>query len=135
MIQTRVHFGFGFTVGLCISALVFYFFFPRYDVIESNRAIIKQDKWSGLSWKYEGNEWKKIKENKTDWGPVDKALLRSINAPVVENKTNTSNQVAALKKKYPLLEEFSDEDIMERIKYIYARKIMLDLYFSQANLD
>jgi hypothetical protein len=30
-----------------------------------------------------------------------------------------------------VLASLSDEDVMERIKYLYARKIMVDLYLSQ----
>jgi hypothetical protein len=135
MLQTRVHFGIGFSVGICITALFFHFFAPRYEVTESNRVIIRQDKWSGTSWKYEGDEWKEIKENRVNWKPVDSALMKALNVPVIEGKKKSNNQIIALKKKYPFLEEFSDEDIMERIKYIYARKIMLDLYFSKANLE
>jgi hypothetical protein len=135
MIQTRVHFGIGFSVGLCISALFFYFFSPRYEMIKSNSVIIKQDKRSGDSWAYEGNEWKKIKGNKVSWKSVDNALIEALNTPDIEGENNSVDQIAVLKKKYSFLNKVSDEDIMERIKYIYARKIMLDLYFSTANLE
>ena len=104
-------------------------------MIKSNSVIIKQDKRSGDSWAYEGNEWKKIKGNKVSWKSVDNALIEALNTPDIEGENNSVDQIAVLKKKYSFLNKVSDEDIMERIKYIYARKIMLDLYFSTANLE
>lgn len=136
MLDSRIHFGVGFTIGILITALFFYFFSQRYEVTESNRAIIKQDKWSGASWQFEGNEWKKIQENKTDWKPVDKILVKALNISADKSSSNHRNrQVEVLKSKYPALEGYRDEDIIARIKYVYARQVMLDLYFNQAKLE
>lgn len=129
-----MQFGVGFTIGILVTALFFYFFSQRYEVTESNLAIIKQDKWTGVSWQFEGNEWKKIQESKTNWDPVDNILVTALNIST-DNCSNRGNrQVKALKSKYPALEAYKDEDIIERIKYIYARQVMLDLYFNQAKL-
>ncbi len=51
MIRTRTHFGIGLFIGIVVTALFFQFFAPRYDVIESDKMLIKQDKWSGNSWR------------------------------------------------------------------------------------
>ncbi|MFH2090866.1 MAG: hypothetical protein ABIJ31_00695 [Pseudomonadota bacterium] len=96
--------------------------------------MIKHDKWSGSSWRYEGNKWEKITDVTKDWQPVDEVLMKALNIPAVGDANATNTHMLSLKKKYPVLETFSDEDIMERIKYIYARKIMVDLYFSNANV-
>ncbi len=135
MVHSRIHFGIGFTLGILITALFFHFFSQRYEVTESNRALIKQDKWSGSSWKFEGNEWKKIKENMVDWKPVDQILIKALGIGGNSGKDGQNHQVAALKAKFPFLEGYSDEDIMERIKYVYARQVMLDLYFKQTDLN
>ena len=117
-----------------MTALFFQFFAPRYDVMKSDDMLIKQDKWSGTSWRYEGDKWEKITDSTRDWKPVDRALMKALNIPDKSDTSSPDGQMASLKKKYPELENISNEDIMERIKYIYARKIMVDLYFSKADV-
>lgn len=134
MIHTRTHFGIGLFVGIVVAALFFHFFAPRYDVIDSDNMLIKHDKWSGNSWRYEGSKWEKITDNTRDWKPVDAVLMNALNIPVSDDAESSGARMASLKKKYPVLENLPDEDIMERIKYIYARKIMVDLYFSKADV-
>ena len=56
MIKTRTHFGIGLFIGILVTALFFQFFAPRYDVVEADNLLIKHDKWSGDSWKYEGDK-------------------------------------------------------------------------------
>jgi hypothetical protein len=131
MIQSRAHFGIGLFVGIIVTALFFQFFAPRYDIIESDNKLIKQDKWSGESWKYQGNKWEKITEMTRDWEPIDDALTKALNISVDNNTDNSNARMVSLRKKYSVLEDISDEDIMERIKYVYARKIMVDLYFDK----
>jgi len=134
--QTKIHFGIGLFIGIIATALFFQFFALRYEVMESGKMLIKQDKWSGTSWKFEGNKWEKITSVLKDWKPVDKILMEALNITIHGDKKNSSyNQIASLKKKHPELEKISSEDIMERIKYIYARQIMVDLYFSNANVE
>jgi hypothetical protein len=131
MIQSKAHFGIGLFVGIIVTALFFQFFAPRYDIIESDNKLIKQDKWSGESWKYQGNKWEKITEMTRDWEPIDDALTKALNIPADNNKDNSNARMVSLKKRYSVLEDISDEDLMERIKYVYARKIMVDLYFAK----
>jgi hypothetical protein len=131
MIQSRAHFGIGLFVGIIVTALFFQFFAPRYDIIESDNKLIKQDKWSGESWKYQGNKWEKITEMTRDWEPIDDALTNALNIVADNNTDNSNARMVSLRKKYSVLEDISDEDIMERIKYVYARKIMVDLYFTK----
>jgi len=134
MIKTRTHFGIGLFIGIVVTALFFQFFAPRYDVIESEKMLIKQDKWSGNSWRYEGDKWEKISDTTRDWKPVDAVLMKALNFTAKGENKGSDGQMSALKKKYPELEKISNEDIMERIKYIYARKVMVDLYFGNVNV-
>jgi len=134
MIRTRTHFGIGLFIGIVVTALFFQFFAPRYDVVESDKMLIKQDKWSGSSWRYEGDKWEKITDSTRDWKPVDEVLMKALNIAAKGDTESSDGQMVSLKKKYPELEKISNEDIMERIKYIYARKVMVDLYFSKADV-
>jgi len=131
MIQSRAHFGIGLFVGIIVTALFFQFFAPRYEIIESDNKLVKQDKWSGESWKYQGNKWEKITEVTRDWEPIDEALTKALNIASDNNTYDSNARMVSLRKKYSVLEDISDEDIMERIKYVYARKIMVDLYFAK----
>jgi allantoicase len=133
MIQTKVHFGAGLVLGIVVCAFFFQFFAPRYGVVKSDTGVVKQDKWTGNSWHYDGYSWKEIREDKQDWEAVDDALMDALN--IKDSRTQSGNSLNAriqmLKAKYPVLASLSDEDVMERIKYLYARKIMVDLYLSQ----
>ena len=135
MTQTKVHFGIGLFIGVVLTALSFQFFAYRYDVIELDKILIKQDKWSGNSWRYENDQWGKINDNTRDWKPVDEILMKAINMPADANTNRSEERITSLKKEYPELEKIPDEDIIKRINYIYARKIMVDFYFSKANVE
>ncbi len=133
--QTKTHFGIGLFVGILVTALFFHFFAPRYEVKRSDDKLIKQDRWSGNSWKYVGNKWEKITDVEREWKPIDDALMAALNLPGTDGSSNSDKQMAALKQKYSVLENLDDEEILERIKYIYARKIMVDMYFSQVKME
>ncbi len=134
MMQGRTHFGIGLCLGVVVTAVFFHFFAPRYEVVNSESATIKQDRWSGDTWRLEGDQWRKVMDTQMNWQPVDDALMKELNIPTQNDSQGPGRQIAALKKKYPVLETVSDEEIMERIKYIYARKIMVDLYFDKTDL-
>lgn len=57
--------------------------------------------------------------------------MKALGVPTHNDEKGPSAKIASLKKKYPVLADLSDEAIMERIKNIYAEKIMVDLYFSK----
>jgi len=132
MLQTRKHFGVGLVAGIVLATLFFQFFAPRYEILKLDKMVIKQDKWSGDSWRQEGHKWIKIEDSAKDWKPLDNVLIKALN---VTDEKKGSNPIVSLRKKYPVLEDFSDEDIMERIKTIYAQKIMVDLYFNNVKMN
>ena len=116
--------------GIVLATLFFQFFAPRYEILKLDQMVIKQDKRSGDSWRQEGGKWIEIEDSTIDWKPLDKVLLETLKI----SDHQQSNPMASLRKKYPVLKEFSDEEIMERIKTIYAQKIMVDLYFNKIKL-
>ena len=134
MNQTRAHFGIGLLIGIIVTAIFSLFFAPRYEIVESDKMIIKQDKWSGHTWRYQGNEWEKIVDSTRDWKPVDAVLVNALSFSAGGGANSSDVRMTSLKEKFPVLEDISNEDIMERIKYVYARKIMVDLYFSKADV-
>lgn len=131
MIHARVHFGAGLILGIVIAAIFFHFFAPRYEVFQSDNETVKQDRWTGDSWRMEQNKWVAVTEDKRDWKPVDQALMDAIGMQKQEEGHSPKSRLSELRQKYPALEPFSDEDIMERIKHIYSKKIIVDLYLSK----
>lgn len=132
MTHTKIHFGAGLLIGILLTAFFFHFFAPRYEVINSDGTLVKQDKWSGDSWVYKDNKWEQTTDSIRDWKPIDQALTKALNFASNNGSTTGSTQrIKMLKDKYPVLAGISDEDIENRIKNIYSKKVLVDLYFNQ----
>ena len=127
MQQGKYNFAIGFIIGIVVSAVFFQFFAPRYSVVQSGDMMIKQDKWSGDSWKMAGSQWEKIVYSDRNWELIDNALRDALRIPKEQKKAK--NKLAILKKKYPVLADVPDKDLLERIKYMYPREILANLYF------
>lgn len=134
MMQSKIHFGIGLFIGVLLSAFFLLFFAPRYEVFESDNNLVKQDKWSGETWVFKGNLWEKISSSTRDWKAVDQALTDALRISTKEVTQTQNHLITKMKSKYPALEDLSEEDIRERIKYIYSKKILIDLYFSNVNI-
>ena len=128
MSNGKYQFGVGLAVGIVLAALFFLYFAPRYKTMQSGGMLYKQDLWSGDTWRYVDNEWKKVMGHDRDWEKIDEALRQALNIP--ERKNERANLLDHLRKKYADLKDVSDEDLLERIKIVYAKEIMNDLYLS-----
>jgi len=128
MINGKYQFGVGVVVGIVSAALFFLYFAPRYKTVQSGGMLYKQDLWSGDTWRYADSEWKKILRHDRDWDRIDGVLRQALNIP--ERKTDRANALDHLRRKYTDLKDVSDEDILERIKIVYAKEIMNDLYLN-----
>ncbi len=128
MLNGKFQFGMGLVVGIVAAALFFLYYAPRYKTSQSGGMLYKQDLWSGDTWRYVGNEWKKIIRHDRDWEKIDEVLRQALNIP--ERKIERKSALTHLRGKYDVLQDVSDEDILERIKIVYAREIMNDLYLN-----
>ena len=126
MSQGKLHFGFGLAAGVVIAACFLLIFAPRYTITTIDGTQVKQDKWSGKTWRYSENEWRMIKESQRDWSDVDGTLRKALNIP--EREKNQKDSLSLLRSQYPPLKDISDEDLLERIKLVYARDILGDMY-------
>lgn len=126
--REKVYLGVGVIIGVLVAAAFFQFFAPRYEVAQSGESFIRHDKWSGDSWRFADNQWKKITDLKRDWQEVDTALRQALQIPT--QATDTENSLKLLKGKYPILRDLSDEELLERIKIVYSREILTNLYLS-----
>ena len=116
----------GFFVGIVLAALFFMYFAPRYQTVETGGVLYKHDRWSGDIWRYNDNEWKKVSQHDKDWKRIDEVLIQALKISGVDKVRAAALQ--QLKDKYPILREFKDEEILERVKMVYAREILSNLY-------
>jgi hypothetical protein len=87
---------------------------------------LKQDTWTGHSWRFVGADWKPIAGVNRDWEKIDQALLSALRIPFAE--VNTSEALVHLTKKHPVLSELSNEELVERIKFVYSRQVLVNMY-------
>ena len=129
MKNEKSYFGLGLVVGIIISALFLFYIAPRYNTVQSGEHIVRQDKWTGSSWRYTDNQWKKIIDVSRDWESIDQALRDALDIPFA--KVNTDNALSTLRKNYPILKDVSDDELLERIKLVYAKQVVCNLYLKQ----
>ena len=125
----KSYFGFGLVAGVIIAALFLFYFAPRYNTVQSGVDIIKQDRWSGQSWRFTDNQWKKISDVSRDWESIDKSLLNALNISSAQVDTNSA--LSRLRANYPILKDVPDDELLERIKIVYSKQVLCDLYLTQ----
>jgi len=116
----------GVVIGILISGAFFFYFAPRYKTITSGDTLLKQDTWTGHSWRFADNEWKSIVGVNREWEKIDEALLRALKIPFAE--VNTAEALKQLRGKHPVLAELSNEELVERIKIVYSRQVLVNMY-------
>ncbi len=124
----KKHFITGLVIGIITAALFFQFFAPRYTTNKSSGILIKNDKWTGDSWSFINNQWKKNMDVDQNWEGIDKALRNALNISL--DDSNRLKVLNILKKKHPLLENITDDDLLERIKIVYSKEILINLYLN-----
>ncbi|RJR32558.1 MAG: hypothetical protein C4576_29865 [Desulfobacteraceae bacterium] len=116
----------GLVLGMLVSVLFFTTLAPRYNTINSGTSLVKQDTWTGRSWRLVENEWKPIIGMNREWEKIDEALQGALKIPVAEVKTDSAMKL--LRTKYSILGDLSDEELLERIKLVYSRQVLCNLY-------
>jgi len=116
----------GLVIGVLLSGVFFYYFAPRYTTVKSGDTLLKQDTWTGRSWRLVDNEWKAVVGVNRDWDSIDKALLAALRIPFAE--VNTDSALVRLREKHPILKELPDEELLERIKLVYSRQVLVNMY-------
>ena len=98
MIGDKRHFLMGLVIGILLSGIFFYYFAPRYTTVKSGDTMLRQDTWTGRSWRFADNEWRSIVGVPRDWNSIDKALLSALRIPFAE--VNTELALKQLQEKY-----------------------------------
>jgi len=60
---------------------------------------MKQDKWTGTSWRLEGNNWVEIADSKRDWQPIDSVLAQALKLPPAKNQSKKRGRSSDITKK------------------------------------
>ena len=71
-----------------------------------------------------------------NWETIDKTLQEALKIPFVQ--VDSESALKKLRNKYPVLKNISDEDLLERIKLVYSKLVMVNMYlgdFMKTNQD
>jgi hypothetical protein len=128
MIGDKRHFLMGLVIGILLSGVFFFYFAPRYTTVKTGDTMLMQDTWTGRSWKYQDNEWKSVVDAKRDWDSIDRALLSALRIPFAE--VNTDLALKQLQEKYPVLKDLPHDELLERIKLVYSRQVLVNMYLA-----
>jgi hypothetical protein len=124
--REKTYFGMGLVMGIVLATVFLFYFAPRYTTVKVRDTLVKQDKWSGQSWRFVDNQWKRIVGEDHDWDKIDKALTGALG---IETDTpSRTNALDLLRKKDPILKDLSDDDLLERIKLVYSKQILVNMY-------
>jgi hypothetical protein len=116
----------GLVIGLVLSLLYFHFLAPRYEIKKEGASIIKMDRWTGQSWSLVNANWKKMSNTNENWEEIDKALSEALKIPFAQ--VDSSAALKKLRERQPVLETVPDDELLERIKLVYSKMVLVNMY-------
>ena len=124
--REKTYFGIGLGIGIVLATLFLFYFAPRYTTVKAGDTLVKQDRWSGQSWRFVDNQWKRIVGEDHDWDKIDKALTGALG--IATDTPSRTNALDLLREKDPILKDLSDDELLERIKLVYSKQILVNMY-------
>jgi hypothetical protein len=124
--REKTYFGIGLVIGIILATLFLFYFAPRYTTVKAGDTLVKQDRWSGQSWRFVDNQWKRIVGENRDWDKIDKALTAALG--IQTDTPSRTNALDLLRKKDPILKDLPDDELLERIKLVYSKQILVNMY-------
>jgi hypothetical protein len=122
----KTYFIVGIVLGVFLSAIFFFYFAPRYEAVKAGETMIKQDKWTGRSWRFTDEEWKPVVGVNRDWEKIDRALMAALRIPFAD--VDTDGALITLQDKHPVLADLRREEVLERIKLVYSKQVLVNMY-------
>jgi hypothetical protein len=122
----KIYFIAGIVLGVFLSAIFFFYFAPRYETVKEGGTMIKQDRWTGRSWRFTEDEWKPVVGVNRDWEKIDRALMSALRVPFAD--VDTESALIILQEKHPVLADLKKEELLERIKLVYSRQVLVNMY-------
>ncbi|MGD9158040.1 MAG: hypothetical protein PVG39_06510 [Desulfobacteraceae bacterium] len=118
----------GIIIGIVLSVFFFNFFAPRYEIKKTTASTIKIDKWTGKAWRLIEGNWKEMIDIDEDWELVDKTLVEAININIPEAQVDSKAALKKLRDRYPIFKDIPDYDLLERIKLVYSKQLLVNFY-------
>ena len=118
----------GIIIGLILAFFYFHYFAPRYEIKKEGLSLIKIDKWTGQSWRFVDNHWKSMMNIDENWVKVDQTLRQALNIPFAQ--VDTGKGLMRLRERYPILKDISNDELLERIKLVYSKQVLTNMYLS-----
>ena len=126
MKSTKLNLAMGIVIGVILAFFYFNYFAPRYEIKKVGLSLVKLDKWTGQSWRYMNNNWKKVMYTNQEWKEIDQTLAEALNIPIADTKTESALRL--LRERYPILEDIPNDELQERIKLVYSKQILCNMY-------
>ena len=118
----------GIILGIVLAFFYFHYFAPRYEVKKIGMFPIKVDRWTGKSWRLVDNNWKRMLNIDEDWEKIDQTLWAALQTQA--DQADTNKALKHLRERYPILNDISDDELLERIKFVYSKVVLSKLYLS-----
>ena len=116
----------GVIIGFVLAFFYFHYFAPRYEIDKTGLSTIKIDKWTGQSWMLVDNDWEMMVDRDEDMEKIDRTLQDALKIPFAQ--VDTASALKKLRDSYPLLKEISDDELLERIKLVYSKQVLVNMY-------
>ena len=126
MKNTKLNLAVGIAIGVILTFLYLSYFAPRYEVEKVGPTLVKTDKWTGQSWRYLNDNWKKVVYTDQEWKEIDRALAEALRIPVSSGRTESALKL--LREKYPILKDIPNDELQDRIKLVYSTRILREMY-------
>jgi preprotein translocase subunit SecF len=119
----------GIIIGLVLAFFYFHYFASRYEIDKTGLSTIKIDKWTGQSWRLVNDEWKVMLETEEDLEKIDNTLLEALHIPFAQ--VDSDSALKKLRDRYPALKDVSDDLLLERIKLVYSKQVLVNMYLGE----
>ena len=119
----------GIIIGLVLAFLYIHYFASRYEIDKTGLSTIKIDKWTGQSWRLVDNDWKQMMDTDEDLEKIDNILLEALHIPFAQ--VDSDSALKKLRDRYPALKDVSDDLLLERIKLVYSKQILVNMYLGE----
>lgn len=126
MRKDKSYLAIGLVIGIVLASLFFQFFAPRYTTVQEGETLIKQDKWSGKSWRYASGTWVEMKTTDSRQEEIDKELRKAL--MVVIDPNGVKQAMTEFKELFPALKDVPDEELLSRMSALYSREVMSALF-------
>ena len=126
MNKEKLVFAVGVAVGIFLTAVFFQVFAPRYALLQGEECLVKQDKWSGRSWRYDGQSWAEIRDAESRQQQIDQELRKALTVIIDQNRLREAT--GRFKEMFPSLTDIPDEELLTRMSTLYSSQIMSTLF-------